>query len=416
MRPEKSKRPNRRQSQLEASLAGFLTQDRLHAYSPMKTVRFTQIVANCGAPSVHLTWVPPEQDRSLKTALKQNRVMTVHQNVRGTTKDYGTVGLLKTPHAQILVFPRSLKRFEERRVVGIDYALLASLQEKDGKSKAASKTETQKSRQPEEVETKSKRARGKAELLSFRTQDVEGDDEAESRAEAPAPALAGHSVEPKTPPTLEEVAEGIAQARKALQKRQVAVARDQLLQLENWIRTSGKLSQEVWVYDRSDDQTSPTIFIIMSALMIVDVQRAFDPPPDFVEKLRRYSRRFSCRVFTRFINPAGSMFRKKLKQKSCAPGTIESELIIAPDKGDLVLEKASYGLTAKHLKELHRRGIRRVTVCGLDTDACVLGVMFSLFDAGIECHLKEDMCWSSTSPRLHKAAVEIIRQQFPSPQ
>jgi nicotinamidase-related amidase len=153
-----------------------------------------------------------------------------------------------------------------------------------------------------------------------------------------------------------------------------------------------------------------------SAVMIVDVQRAFDPPPEFVEKLRRYSRRFSCRVFTRFINPAGSVFREKLNQKSCAPGTTDTDLLVCPDKGDLVLEKSTYGLTAKHLKALHRRKIRRVTVCGLDTDACVLGVMFSLFDAGIECHLKEDMCWSSTSTNLHKAAVQIIRQQFPSPQ
>jgi nicotinamidase-related amidase len=51
-----------------------------------------------------------------------------------------------------------------------------------------------------------------------------------------------------------------------------------------------------------------------------------------------------------------------------------------------------------------------MTVCGLDTDACVLGVLFSLFDAGIECHLKEDMCWSSSG--LHQAALRIVRTQF----
>ena len=149
------------------------------------------------------------------------------------------------------------------------------------------------------------------------------------------------------------------------------------------------------------------------ALMIVDVQRAFDPPPRFVEKLRRYSRRFPCRVFTRYVNPAGSMFRRKLKQKCCAPGSADTELLIVPSKGDLVFDKTTYGLTDDAVRSLKRRRIRSITVCGLDTDACVLGVMFSLFDAGIECHLKENMCWSSSG--LHKPAVAIIREQFPSP-
>lgn len=72
-----------------------------------------------------------------------------------------------------------------------------------------------------------------------------------------------------------------------------------------------------------------------------------------------------------------------------------------------------YGLTRAQLLRLKRRGIRCVTVCGLDTDACVLAVMFSLFDAGIECHLKESMCWSSSG--LHKPALAIVREQFPEP-
>lgn len=150
------------------------------------------------------------------------------------------------------------------------------------------------------------------------------------------------------------------------------------------------------------------------ALMIVDVQRAFDPPPAFIRKLARYSRRFPCRIFTRYVNPAGSAFRRLLNHKCCAPGSEDVDLIIPPDRGDLVLDKvARYGMTPAQIRRLKRRGISCVTVCGLDTDACVLGVMFSLFDEGIECHLKEQMCWSSSG--LHKAAVAIIRAQFPAP-
>lgn len=149
------------------------------------------------------------------------------------------------------------------------------------------------------------------------------------------------------------------------------------------------------------------------ALMIVDVQAAFDPPPAFIKKLTRYSKRFPCRVFTRYVNPAGSMFRKVLGQKCCAPGSADTQLLIAPSPGDLVFDKTTYGLKPAAIRRLKKRGIKQLTVCGLDTDACVLGVMFSLFDAGIICHLKETMCWSSSG--LHRPAVAIIREQFPEP-
>lgn len=148
------------------------------------------------------------------------------------------------------------------------------------------------------------------------------------------------------------------------------------------------------------------------AVMIVDVQRAFEPPPAFVRKLEAYIKRFPCRIFTRFVNPPGSMFREVLKQKCCAPGSADTELLISPGPDDLRLDKVGrYGLTERHLSQLRARRINHVTVCGLDTDACVLGVLFSLFDAGICCHLKETMCWSSSG--LHKPALRIIRSQFP---
>jgi nicotinamidase-related amidase len=150
------------------------------------------------------------------------------------------------------------------------------------------------------------------------------------------------------------------------------------------------------------------------ALMIVDVQQAFQPPMEFILKLDAYARRFPCRIFTRFINPPDSMFRKVLKQHSCTPGSADTVLLLLPKPEDLILEKIGrYGLEPRHIRELHAHKIEQVTVCGLDTDACVLGVMFSLFDAGIVCHLKEDLCWSSSG--LHKAAVQIAREQFPEP-
>ena len=151
----------------------------------------------------------------------------------------------------------------------------------------------------------------------------------------------------------------------------------------------------------------------MEPLIIVDLQRAFPPPARFVERLRRYSRRFPRRIFTRFVNPTGSLFRTKLKQRSCLPGTDDLELLIEPENGDIILSKQGYGLSAAAIRRLKKMKIKRVTVCGIDTDACVLGVMFSLFDAGIECRVKSDLCWSSSG--LHREGMAIIEAQFPPP-
>jgi len=94
------------------------------------------------------------------------------------------------------------------------------------------------------------------------------------------------------------------------------------------------------------------------ALLIVDVQRAFSPPAPFVAKLHRYSRHFSCRIFTRYTNPASSLARKVLKQKCCAPGSPDIELLIKPNPGDVVLNKpARYGLSPSQVRQFKRRGI-----------------------------------------------------------
>jgi nicotinamidase-related amidase len=148
-----------------------------------------------------------------------------------------------------------------------------------------------------------------------------------------------------------------------------------------------------------------------TTLLIVDLQQALAAPPRLVEGIRRYARRFHRRIFTRFENPKGSLFRRKLGQRCCEPGSTDTRLLVAPLPRDLVINKDGYGLAAPDLRKLQRLGVKEVTVCGMDTDACVLAVMFSLFDAGISCRLKANLCWSSSG--LQRTGLRIIRQQFP---
>jgi hypothetical protein len=84
-----------------------------------KTTRFDQIIEKCGVPEVHTLWQQPKSDRHFQMFLKNNRVMTIQATDAGS--DFGVVGFVKRKGARYLIFPRSLKRFERNRIVGIKW-------------------------------------------------------------------------------------------------------------------------------------------------------------------------------------------------------------------------------------------------------------------------------------------------------
>ena len=90
----------------------------------MGTVRFSKIVETAGKPIVHTLWIEPAKDSVLQNAIKANRVMTIHQRPAGTKTDYGTVGFEKKVSGEVLIFPKSLRAFADKRVIGVNYDLL----------------------------------------------------------------------------------------------------------------------------------------------------------------------------------------------------------------------------------------------------------------------------------------------------
>jgi hypothetical protein len=85
-----------------------------------KTIRFSQIVEDCGQPNVYTLWEKPAADRRFQVQLKNSRVMTVQKSESGT--DFGIIGFKERKGARYLFFPKSLKRFADKRVIGIDWA------------------------------------------------------------------------------------------------------------------------------------------------------------------------------------------------------------------------------------------------------------------------------------------------------
>jgi hypothetical protein len=87
-----------------------------------KTKRFVDVVDYAGRPEVYTLWQKPAQDRHFQSQIKNHRVMTVQQSETGT--EFGFAGFKERKGARYLVFPKSLKRFEDKRVVGINWDLV----------------------------------------------------------------------------------------------------------------------------------------------------------------------------------------------------------------------------------------------------------------------------------------------------
>jgi hypothetical protein len=90
----------------------------------VKTARFAEVVEKCGSPEVYTLWQKPAQDRRLQSQIKNHRVMTVQKSESGV--DFGMVGFKQGKGTRHLVFPKSLKRLENKRIIGIKWELVHS--------------------------------------------------------------------------------------------------------------------------------------------------------------------------------------------------------------------------------------------------------------------------------------------------
>lgn len=87
----------------------------------MKTVRMADVIRKAGVPRLHLAWTTPARDPELRRAIKQHRLVSLHQHARGSRKDFGEVGFVPEPGVQYLIFPHSVRSFSGRRIIAIRY-------------------------------------------------------------------------------------------------------------------------------------------------------------------------------------------------------------------------------------------------------------------------------------------------------
>ena len=88
----------------------------------VKTVRFAVVVEKCGTPEVYTLWQKPGADRRFQSLLKNHRIMTIQESESGT--EFGVADYCERKGARYLAFPKSLRTFADKRIVGINWELV----------------------------------------------------------------------------------------------------------------------------------------------------------------------------------------------------------------------------------------------------------------------------------------------------
>lgn len=148
--------------------------------------------------------------------------------------------------------------------------------------------------------------------------------------------------------------------------------------------------------------------------MVVDMQKGFMNENNnfLIDKINEYlkNNNFDYIFYTKFNNNNASLFSKLLNWNEMISSEAQ-ELAVDFHSKAIIFEKDGYGLTKNQIDTLKKMNIAEIEICGTDIDACVLSIMFNLFDAGIKPILLKDLTGSSTKDMM-PPALKIIKNQF----
>ncbi|MEK7665366.1 MAG: isochorismatase family cysteine hydrolase, partial [Patescibacteria group bacterium] len=125
---------------------------------------------------------------------------------------------------------------------------------------------------------------------------------------------------------------------------------------------------------------------------------------------------FDFILFTKFVNREGSNFFKLLNWKNCV-GSPDTDIHHSLEKfvaKDNLFEKASYSIFKSDRFDdfLKLNQITKLSLCGIDIDACVLASTFDAFDLGYKVEVLTDLSLSHSGERLDNAALAIIKKNL----
>lgn len=163
-------------------------------------------------------------------------------------------------------------------------------------------------------------------------------------------------------------------------------------------------------------------------LLVVDVQNGFvndrsrhilDPLAGFLQSWLSSGRSVAL---TRFLNRPGSQWETlihwtRLRQSPETDLHPVIEEIIADNSNVSVVDKTTYtSLNAPMQQILKKIKPRRLLICGIATDGCVLKTAVDAFEEGITPIVLADLCASHAGEEVHDAGLLLIRRFIGSDQ
>ena len=148
-------------------------------------------------------------------------------------------------------------------------------------------------------------------------------------------------------------------------------------------------------------------------LLVIDVQNDFvnENTKEYVDKIQKLvnSNDYENIAFTKFINSKDSLWYKKLNYEGCL--TKEGQNIVIDTKNHKVFEKTIYSAFNEELKQYIRdSGIKKIYLCGFDTDACVQKTAIDLFENEYDVYVLKDYCMTNLGIELHNVIIDNLKR------
>ena len=148
-------------------------------------------------------------------------------------------------------------------------------------------------------------------------------------------------------------------------------------------------------------------------LLIVDVQKGFinEHTKHLPGKINNLYKSYDKVFATKFYNKLDSFYDTLINWGRVRKATEEFELAFIPEERTEILEKSVYScVNPFFLEKLNALGIKKVDICGIDTDICVTKCAVDLFENGIVPVVLEEYCASTAGPNAHKCGIATIKR------
>jgi len=158
------------------------------------------------------------------------------------------------------------------------------------------------------------------------------------------------------------------------------------------------------------------------ALIMIDVQKGFINKTTIpvISRIRNFIKKhrdeYKLLIFTQYFNKKSSSFTRHLDWHGFMD---KKETDLVDEIKEFVnnknlFPKYTYGsfVDNKLFNLLKKNKIEQVELTGFDTENCVLTFARDAFDRGMSVVVLKNLVASSSNPKLHKSALEIIKDNI----